>query len=54
MPVFGLDLQLLERCWADEAAYVDPNVELKGRTALSAHIAKVQAGRPGARVRYGS
>jgi hypothetical protein len=24
-------LKILERCWADDGAYVDPNVELKGR-----------------------
>jgi hypothetical protein len=41
-------LQMLDGCWADEAAYVDPNVELKGRAALVQHISKVQAGRPGA------
>jgi hypothetical protein len=43
-------LEILERCWADDAAYVDPNVELRGRSALCEHISKVQAGRPGARI----
>jgi hypothetical protein len=43
---------LLERCWADHGVYVDPNVELTGREALSRHIAKVQAGRPGARLEF--
>jgi hypothetical protein len=43
-------LQILERCWAEDGGYVDPNVELQGRTALCEHIAKVQAGRPGARI----
>ena len=43
-------LQILERCWAEDAGYVDPNVELRGRTALCGHISKMQAGRPGARV----
>jgi len=42
--------KLLERCWADDAVYVDPNVELKGRSALCDHISKVQSGRPGARI----
>jgi hypothetical protein len=42
--------QILDRCWAEDAAYVDPNVELRGRTALCEHISKVQAGRPGARI----
>lgn len=43
-------LKILVGCWADEAAYLDPNVELKGRAALVQHISKVQAGRPGARI----
>ena len=43
-------LKILERCWADDGAYVDPNVELRGRSALCDHISKVQAGRPGARI----
>ena len=43
-------LEILERCWADDAAYVDPNVELRGRSALCEHISSVQAGRPGARI----
>lgn len=43
-------LKILERCWADDGAYVDPTVELRGRSALCEHISKVQAGRPGARL----
>ena len=43
-------LKLLERCWADDGDYVDPNVELRGRSALCEQISKVQAGRPGARL----
>ena len=43
-------LSILSGCWADDAVYVDPNVELKGRTALVQHISKVQSGRPGARI----
>jgi SnoaL-like domain len=43
-------LKILERCWADDGAYVDPNVELRGRSALCQHISTVQAGRPGARL----
>lgn len=43
-------LQILTRCWAEDAGYVDPNVELRGPTALCAHISKVQAARPGARI----
>ena len=44
--------RLLEQCWDDRAVYVDPNVELAGREALSQHIAKAQAGRPGARLEF--
>jgi SnoaL-like domain len=43
-------LEILERCWADDAAYVDPTVELRGRPVLCEHISRVQAGRPGARI----
>ena len=43
---------LLEQCWADGGVYVDPNVQLIGRDALSRHIAKVQAGRSGARLEF--
>ena len=43
---------LLERCWADGGIYVDPGVELAGRDALAQHIAKMQAGRPGARLEF--
>lgn len=43
-------LSILGGCWTEEAAYVDPNVELNGRTALSDHISRVQSGRPGARI----
>jgi hypothetical protein len=41
---------LLEQCWSDDAVYVDPTVQLKGREALLAHIAKVRSARPGARL----
>jgi hypothetical protein len=43
---------LLEQCWANGGVYVDPNAELTGRDALSQHIAKVQANRPGARLEF--
>ena len=43
---------LLERCWSDAGVYVDPGVSLAGREALAAHIAKVQAARPGARLEF--
>src|SRR5207237_3603500 len=46
--------RLLEQCWGDHGGYVDPNVELTGREALSQHISKVQAGRPGARLEFAS
>jgi len=44
----AIRLIMFERCWADDATYVDPNVELSGRAALCAHVSKVQSGRPGA------
>ena len=43
---------LLEQCWTDGGIYVDPGVELAGRDALAQHIAKMQAGRPGARLEF--
>jgi hypothetical protein len=43
---------LLEQCWVDGGIYVDPGVELAGRDALALHIAKMQAGRPGARLEF--
>ena len=43
---------LLEACWSDGGIYVDPGVSLAGRDALNAHIATVQASRPGARVEF--
>ena len=43
---------LLKQCWADGGVYIDPNVELAGREALSQHIARVQAARPGARLEF--
>jgi SnoaL-like domain len=46
----GARLKILEDCWAEDAVYVDPNVELKGRAALSERISTVQASRPGARI----
>ena len=44
--------KLLEQCWAEGGVYVDPGVELTGRTQLTQHISKVQAGRPGARLEF--
>jgi hypothetical protein len=43
-------LKILGGCWADDAVYVDPNVDLRGRAALCDHITKIRAGRPGARI----
>jgi hypothetical protein len=42
---------LLESVWAPSATYTDPTVADLGKVELLAHIAKVQATRPGARVR---
>jgi hypothetical protein len=41
---------LLEQVWADGATYTDPTVHAAGSAELLAHIARVQARRPGARV----
>ena len=43
---------LLDQCWADDGVYVDPNIEVRGREALSRRIKEVQAGRPGARLEF--
>jgi SnoaL-like protein len=44
--------KLLDSCWAEDATYLDPNADLRGRSALGAHITKMQAGRPGARIEF--
>ena len=49
-PREALRREILKRCWADDAAYLDPNVELKGREALCEHISKLLSERPGARI----
>lgn len=41
---------LLEKSWAVDGTYTDPRTDLAGRAALFAHIARVQAGRPGSRI----
>jgi hypothetical protein len=41
---------LLSAVWADGATYTDPSVSVTGAQELLAHIAKVQARRPGAKV----
>ena len=41
---------LLKQVWAEGASYTDPTVHANGTEALLAHIARVQTGRPGARV----
>jgi hypothetical protein len=42
--------QLLGTVWADGATYTDPSVHAVGAGELLAHIGKVMAKRPGARV----
>jgi hypothetical protein len=42
--------RLLGESCADDVAYTDPRTDLAGRGALVAHIARVQAGRPGSRI----
>ena len=39
-------LKILEDCWAEDAVYVDPNVELKGRVALSERISTARPAGP--------
>lgn len=51
-PDAALRQLLLAKCWGDGGVYVDPTVSLTGRDALGAHIAKVQAARPGARLEF--
>ena len=42
--------ELLLSVWASGASYTDPTVHAVGATELLAHIAKVQARRPGSKV----
>jgi hypothetical protein len=44
--------KLLGQCWTDSGVYVDPRADLRGRDELNNHIAKIQAGRPGARLEF--
>ncbi len=39
--------ELLTRCWATDAVYADPSVQLSGRDALADRISVVQSVRPG-------
>jgi hypothetical protein len=41
---------LIRSVWAEDATYTDPSVHAAGADALLAHIAGVQARRPGAKV----
>ena len=40
----------LDAIWAENATYTDPRVHATGSAALVAHIEKIRAGRPGARI----
>ena len=42
--------EALKKIWSPDATYIDPNVSLRGIAELVAHIDRVQAGRPGARI----
>jgi hypothetical protein len=42
--------RLLGQSCADAVTYTDPKTDLAGRDALAAHIARVQAARPGSRI----
>jgi hypothetical protein len=46
----ALRATLLSAVWAEGATYTDPSVHVAGAAELLAHIAKVQARRPGAKV----
>ena len=46
----GRRAELLHSVWAPEASYTDPTVHVVGASGLLAHIAKVQARRPGSKV----
>lgn len=41
---------LLEAAWSPDGTYCDPNSDVRGRAALSAHIAGFHASLPGARI----
>ena len=49
-PTPGHRAELLRGVWAANASYTDPTVHAQGAVELLAHITKVQAIRPGARV----
>ncbi len=42
--------ELLNSVWAENATYVDPTIHVANGLELLAHIAKVQSGRPGAKI----
>jgi hypothetical protein len=46
----GERAELLDAVWAPGASYTDPSVHAASAAELLAHIAKVRAGRPGARI----
>ena len=41
---------LLEAVWAEQASYTDPRADTVGADELLAHIAKIRASRPGAKI----
>ena len=41
---------LLKSVWAERATYTDPRADTTGADELLAHIGRIQAGRPGARI----
>lgn len=42
--------ELLDSVWASNATYTDPTVHATNASELLGHIAKVQSGRPGAKI----
>jgi hypothetical protein len=49
-PDAGGRAALLAKVWSERATYTDPTVHAEGASELLAHIARVQARRPGGRV----
>ena len=41
---------LLEKVWAEDGIYSDPSAEVRGRTALHAHIGSLHAKMPGTQI----
>jgi hypothetical protein len=49
-PDAGKRKVLIDKCWADDGLYCDPQADIRGRDALDATIAGFHAQAPGARI----